>query len=183
MKLSTMKTLCDQHVRERIGRIDGTIDSFRVQPVLEYRWIPARHDRRAGDTVAPGNGHPLRIEPSGHPVVEVRAIHVVLDVFLARVHDLHRAVDLLCHLHRANDAVDLETPAEASAEQVIVHGDTLQRQPGDLCCCRLGPREHLSANPDVAAVVAHVRRTVHRLHGRVCEKRNLIDRFMARRCR
>ena len=34
------------------------------------------------------------VETGGEPVVEIGAIHVVLDVFLARPDDFHRSIDL-----------------------------------------------------------------------------------------
>ena len=62
----------------------------------------------------------------------------MLDVLLAGPDHLHRPVDLLGDLHRLGDAVDLEPPAEAAAEQVVVDADLLRRQPGDLGGGRLG---------------------------------------------
>ena len=107
--------------------------------------------------MVPGDRHPVRIETGGHPVEEVGPVHVVLDVFLAGPDDLHRAVDLLGDLDRAHDAVDLEPPPEAAAEQMIVHHDLLQRQPGGLRRGGLGTAQDLGADPDLAAVLAHVR--------------------------
>ena len=101
----------------------------------------------------------------------------MLDVFLARPHDLDRTVDVLGDLDGASDAVGLEPAAEAAADQMIVHDDLVQRQAGGLRRGRLGAREGLGADPDFAAVLAHMNRAVHRLHGRVREERNVIGRL------
>ena len=75
----------------------------------------------------PGDRHPVLIETGGHPVKEVGPVHVVLDIFLAGPDDFHGALDLLGDLDRTHDAVDLESPPEAAAEQMIVHLDLLRR--------------------------------------------------------
>ena len=79
--------------------------------------------------------------------------------------DLHRAIDLAGDLHRLGDAVDIEPAAEAAAEQVIVDLHLLRRQAGDLRGRRLRAAHDLRADPDVAAILAHMNRAVHRLHG------------------
>ncbi len=101
----------------------------------------------------------------------------MLDVFLARPDDLDRTIDVFGDFDSASDAVDLQPPAEPAADQVIVDHDFFQRQTDSLRRRRLGSRHHLGANPNLAAVVAHMDGAVHRLHRRVCEKRNLIDRL------
>ncbi len=78
-------------------------------------------------------GMPFCVEPGGEPVEPVGPVHVVLDVFLAGPHDLHRAVDLLRDLHRANDAVDFQPPAEAAADQVIVDAPPSRAAVRQLC--------------------------------------------------
>src|SRR4030081_1382839 len=42
---------------------------------------------------------------------------------------------------------------------------------------RVGSRHDLAADPDFAAVLAHMRRAVHRLHGCMREERNLVGRL------
>ena len=120
---------------------------------------------------------PFRIEAGGDPVEEIGPVHVVLDVFLAGPHDLHRAVDMLGDLDGADDAVGLQPPAEAAADQMIVDHDLVQRQAGGLRRRRLGARDGLAADPDFAAVLADMNRAVHRLHRRVREERNLVGRL------
>ena len=84
---------------------------------------------------------------------------------------------MLGDLDGASDAVDLEPPAEAAADQMIVDDDLVQRQAGGLRRRRLGAREGLGADPDFAAVLADMNRAVHRLHRRVREERNLVGRL------
>ncbi len=101
----------------------------------------------------------------------------MLDIFFARPHDLDGPIDLHCDLNSTNDAVDLEPAAEAAADQVVVNHHLVQRQSGGLCGHRLDSPERLVADPDFAAVLAHMNRAVHRLHGRVREERNLVGRL------
>ena len=79
-------------------------------------------------------------------------------------------------LTASSGAVDLEPPAEAAAEQVVVDPDRVLRQPGDLGDHGLGQGRRLGADPDVAAVLADMDGAVHRLHRRMGEERQLIDR-------
>jgi hypothetical protein len=66
----------------------------------------------------------------------IRPVHVVLDIFLARPHDLDRTIDMLGDLHR----VGFQPPAEAAADQMVVDRDLVQRQAGGLRRRRLDPR-------------------------------------------
>ena len=82
--------------------------------------------------MGPGNRHPFFVETGGQPVEPVRPVHVVLDIFLAGPYDLHGTIDVLRDLHRANDAVLFQPPAESAADQMIVDHDLLERQARDL---------------------------------------------------
>ncbi len=84
---------------------------------------------------------------------------------------------MLRDLDGASDTVDLEPAAETAADQMIVHDDLVQRQAGGFRRGRLGPREGLGADPDLAAVLAHMDRAVHRLHRRMREERKLVGRL------
>ena len=69
---------------------------------------------------------------------------------------------------------DLQPPAKAAADQMIVDHDLVQRQTGGLrrrCLCAC---DGLGADPDFAAVLADMNRAVHRLHRRVREEGNLV---------
>ena len=104
-----------------------------------------------------------------------RPIDVVLDVLFARPNDLDRAVDFLRDAHGFFDHVRLEAPAEAAADEVVVHDDLVERQAGELSppptCTRA---HHLRADPDFARVWLHVHGAVHRFHRRVREKRQFV---------
>jgi hypothetical protein len=117
--------------------------------------------------MVPGNRLSLFVETSGESVIPIGTIHVVLNVFLPGPHDLHGTVDVLRDLDSANDAIGLQPSAEAAADQMVVDHDLIQRQPSDLCSSRLDARDGLAADPDFAAVLAHMNRAVHRLHRRV----------------
>ncbi len=84
---------------------------------------------------------------------------------------------MLRDLDGANDAIGLEPPSEAAADEMIVDDDLVQRQARDFRRRRLDARDGLAADPDFAAVLADVNRAVHRLHGRVREKRDLVSRL------
>ena len=127
--------------------------------------------------MAPGDRHSLRVETGGHPVVEIGPVHVVLGVFLAGPHHLHRTVNLHGDLNRAGDAVDLEPAAKPAADQMIVDHDLVQGQARGFCRRLLRSRDDLGADPDFAAVLADMNRAVHRLHRSVGEKWNLVDRL------
>src|SRR6267378_52660 len=100
--------------------------------------------------MVPGDWHSSLIETGRDPVEETGPIHVVLDIFLARPHDLHGAVDMLRDLDGASDAIDLQPPAKAAADQMVMHDDLVQRQARHLRGGRLGTRDDLVADPDFA---------------------------------
>ena len=122
-------------------------------------------------------GLPLLVEPGGNAVEPIRPVHVVLDVFLTRPHDLHGTIDMLGDLDGADRAVGLQPPAEAAADQMIVDDDLLRRQACGLRGHRLDTRHRLAADPDFALILAKVHRAVHRLHRGVGQERNLVGRL------
>src|SRR3981189_693752 len=105
--------ILDVHVREGIGQINRALGGVGVDTVGEQGRGPSRDDRRARETMVPGDGHSSFIETGRHPVEETGPVHVVLDVFLARPHDLDRTFDMLRDLDGANDAIDLQAATEA----------------------------------------------------------------------
>ena len=117
----------------------------------------------------------LCVDSRAQAVVVVRAIHVVLDVFLARPDHLHRSLHLLGNLHGAHRAVVLEAAPEATTEQMIVDADLLPLQAGDFHDRRLRAAGNLCADPDVAAVLGHLHGAVHRFHRRVRQEGLLVD--------
>src|SRR5262245_38884122 len=111
------------------------------------------------------------------PSVEVGTVHVVLDVFFATPDEFYRSIDLFGDFHRLCDEIDLEAATKAATEHVIVYYNLFEGQPGQLCRDGLRSAHDLDAYPDLAGVLAHIHRAVDRLHGRMRQKRNLIDRF------
>src|SRR5215813_1011830 len=106
--------------------------------------------------MTPGDRHTLVIETRGHSVEPIRAVHVVLDIFLARPHDLDRALDLPRDLNGADDTVDVQPAPEPATDEMIVDDDLVQRQSSGFRCRRLGARQSLGADPDFATILAHM---------------------------
>jgi hypothetical protein len=151
-------------IREGIDQVDRALDSVRIEPVLETWRKISRDHRGAGEAMVPGDRPPLRVQARRDPVVPIGPVHVVLDVFLSRPDDLDRTIHLAGDLDGANDAVDLEAPSEAAADEMIVDHDAVERQAGGFRRGSLDPRQRLAADPDLAAVPSHVDGAVHRLH-------------------
>ena len=125
----------------------------------------------------PADRFALCIESCAQAVVVVRAVHVVLDVFLARPDHLHRSLDLLGNPHGAHRPVELQAAPESTTEQMIVEADLLPFQVGDFHDGRLRQPRNLCADPDVAAILGHLHRAIHRLHRRVRQERLLVNRI------
>ena len=127
--------------------------------------------------MAPSDRHALSVEAGGEPIVVVGPVDVVLDVFFAGPDHLDRTIDLLGDLHRLGDEIHIEPPAEAAAEQMVMHPDLLGRNAGHLRGGGLGAGRDLGAHPYVAAVLAYLDRAVQGLHRGVREERHLVDRL------
>ncbi len=160
-----------------VEQLHRPVQRVAVEPVLERGRRPAREDRRAYEPVRPRDRLAARVQPRRDPVVVVRAIHIVLDVFLAGPDHLHGPVDLLGDTDGLGDVVDFETPAETAAQEVVVHYDLLQRQARDFGGRRPNAAQYLRAGPHLAAVRPDVHRAVHRLHGHVREERGFVHRL------
>src|SRR5438128_413207 len=165
---------------EALRRSDDSAQAQCPDHAQVLREELARHPRddgRPGDPMGPGDRLALCIQAGSDPIVVARPVHVVLDVLLATPDHLYRAGDLLRNLHGPDDEVDLESPAEAAAQEMVVHLDLGLRQPGHLCRGGLGECRDLCSHPDVAPVGPHVDGAVHRLHCSVREERLLVDRL------
>ena len=127
--------------------------------------------------MGPGDRLALGIEAGRDAIIVIRPVHVVLDVFLAAPEHLHRAGDLFRDLHGPGDEIHLEPPAEAAAQEMVVHVDLGLRQPGHFGGGVLSEGRDLGSHPDVAAVRPDVDGAVHRLHSGVREERLLVDRL------
>src|ERR1700730_16328793 len=104
----------------------------------------------------PGTWPAFLVEPRLEQVVVIGAIDVVLGIFLARPNDLHRPIHLLGDAHGLDHAVDIQAPAEAAAEILVVNPDFVLRQAGNLAGRGLGASRDLRTDPDITAVLANV---------------------------
>ena len=89
----------------------------------------------------------------------------MLDILLARPHDLDRTVDMLRDLDGASDTIDLEPAAEIAADQMIVRDNLVQGQTADFAAAACACARAWVLDSDFATVIADVDSTVHRLHG------------------
>src|SRR5881397_1217102 len=127
--------------------------------------------------MGPGDRLALGIEAGRDAIIVTRPVHVVLDVFLAAPEHLHRAGDLFRDLHRPSDEIHLEPPAEAAAQEMVVHPDLGLRKPGHFGGGVLSEGRDLGSHPEVAAVRPDVDGAVHRLHRGVRKERLLVNRL------
>ena len=163
------------NIAEPVRLIRRGVDRIGIDAVLDPWREVARDDRRAGDAVRPRYRLALRVHSRAQAVVVVRAIHVVLDVFLTRPDHLDGPPHLPGDLHGPHRAVVLEAAAESAAQQMIVDADLLPRQAGELHDRCLRHARDLRADPDVATFLRQVHGAVHRLHRRVRKKGLLVD--------
>src|SRR6266568_841006 len=113
----------------------------------------------------PGYRMPTRIEARVQVVTVRRAILRVLDVVFPRPDHFHGRSDRLRRRERLRDEIELEAPAEPTAEVCRVYRDLLGWHAADLRAGHLDAGLELRRRPDIHAVGAHVRGAVHRLHG------------------
>ena len=118
--------IVDKLVRQVVRQVRSHFHRIGIEPMLERRRRKARQDRRADNPMLPRDRLAVRIEPGGDLVVVVRPVHVVLDVFFPRPQHLHRRRHLFADLDRLRDHVELEPPAKAAAEQMVVHHDLVR---------------------------------------------------------
>ena len=167
----------DMKIGKIVDEVDGTLGGVGIETIVEGGRCPSRDDRGSCKAIGPGDRHSLRIETGGQTIEPIGAVHVVLNVFLARPHDLHRPVDLLGDLDGSSSAIGFKSAAKATTDQMIVDDDLLERQACDLRGRRLNARQGLRPDPDLAAFLAHVNRAVHRLHRRMRQEGKLIARL------
>ena len=152
-------------MRLRIGAFVGG----RIGPVIDRV------------VVRPGDRCTVRIERRAHPAHDVRTVIVVLHVLLAREHELHRHAR---HRHRRlHGVVEIIPLLRKPASEAAAHRQEMIRHllEGKLRRLRaIGARAEpvLRARPDFERSVSVERRRIHRLHRRMREIGNLIDRFV-----
>ena len=173
--------LIHQEIGDGVRQVRRTVDQRPVDALVERPEL--EEDGRRHDAVRPGHRGARGIETRRELVVRCRAIEPVLHVVLARPDHFHRGAHGLGYPHRLRDEVRLEPAPEPAAQEGGVDGHLLFRQAGELRRHFLRPRLILRGRPDIAAVGAHVRRAVHRLHRRVMQERHLVHRLHPLRCR
>ena len=105
---------------QRVGRVGRRLDRIAVDAVLERLAVPALRHAGAGDGVQPRVRPAMLVEPCLQVVDVVGPVVIVLDVLLASPQHLDRRVDVTRDARADDDAVDLEAPAEAAADQLVV---------------------------------------------------------------
>ena len=98
-------------------------------------------------------------------------------VILARPDQLHRRCDRLRRLDRGGNEIDIQPAAESAAEQGGVDVDLVGLHPGRGRRRFLRHLLDLSPHVQVAAIRFDVGGAIHRLHGRVRQQRQFVDRF------
>src|SRR2546430_2208349 len=83
-----------------------THQTIRSNAVLETDLKSAEIDERACNAMRPSREIAVGIESRNHSVVVIGPVHIVLDVFLARIDHLDRAVHLARDLEGAHGAVE-----------------------------------------------------------------------------
>jgi hypothetical protein len=74
-----------------------------------------------------GDRSAVLVKSGRDPIVVIGAIDVVLGVFFAQPDQLDRAVHLLGDLGGLYDEVDVQAPAEAAAEELVLNPDLALR--------------------------------------------------------
>src|SRR6266700_7084672 len=129
--------------------------------------------------MSPRHQPPPRIHGAGHVVIGGRAIEIVLHVIFASPHQLDWLPDNLCYLCSFDRKVGHVATPESSARKQRMNNNALWRDARDLRDRTLYPIGRLRWRPGLPLVSTGRDRDVHRLHGRVSEKRQLIDRLDA----
>ncbi len=170
----------DLHVRESaVDRVLRLLDGVGVHSVRPHAGrSETGGDGGGGDAVTPGDGPAVGVQTGGDPVDIGGAVAIVLDVLFARPDQLDRIGAGLGDRRRLLDVVGLQLAAEGAADQLVVDGDPLGRDPQHLGRGLLRHGGDLGAAPDL-------RRPVrldldHRglgLHRRVREERLAVDRL------
>jgi hypothetical protein len=99
----------------------------------------------------------------------------VLHVVFASPHDLHGFADRLRCLDGIAYKIRFTTATETTAEIRRMNLHRLGLQARRRNCGLVRRRLSLSRNPDIAAVGAHIRRAIHRLHRGMREERQFVN--------
>src|SRR3984885_13929405 len=159
-----------------VRKVHGALHRVAIESVDERRRRPPCKDRRTGDAVLPSRN--FRIREARFEPIEIKwPVQRLLNVLLARPDHFDRSVYLLGDAHRLRYPIDLKPATKAAADQVVMDDDLVLWKSSDFCCDCLSSCYDLVTHPDLAAIRSDMYGTVHRLHGRVGEKWDVIRRF------
>src|SRR5271156_3132556 len=123
-------------------------------------------------------GHDLALLNSSlQSIVIQRPIALLRNILLSRPDHLDGSLNLLSDARGFANAVDLEPSPKATANIVVVDRDFGRFDPEHLRRDALRKSRDLRTHPYLASAIVHVDGAVHRLHGGVSEKRELVGRF------
>ena len=186
----------DRHVRIAHGMVDGhvrhgvaeraegvvrllvqALEVQRVHAVLQGLGPHLGQDRLAGDAELEADEVALLVKAPDELGLRDRPVPAVRHVLLAAVDELDRyALHLLGDIDGELDIVlEGAAPAEAAAQVQLVDLALLERQARGCGGRRERALGGLRRAPDLALVVRHLGRGVHRLHARVVEERGRVD--------
>ena len=130
--------------------------------------------RRVGEMVLPRHDAAGTVHAAAQAVHARGPVEVMLDVVLARPHDLDRRGDGLGDERGLAGVVRLEPAPEATAAAGHVHRDAVRRNAGHARHDRSRVLGALRRQPELAPVAPHVRDAAQRFHGHVREERQFV---------
>ena len=163
----------DAKIGNVVGDVLGRIDAIGINALLEEGGQKARHHGRPRHPVLPASDS-IALETSPEKIVIGGPVDVVADILLASPHDLYRPVDVLGDPRGGVSHVRLQPPAEAPADQMVVHGHLTLGQTGGLRHRRMYPLHHLGPDPRLGGAWRYVHRAVHGLHAGVRKQGHFI---------
>src|SRR5271167_1340224 len=123
-------------------------------------------------------GHDLALLNSSlQSIVIQRPITLLRNILFSRPDHLDGSLNLLSDARGFANAVGLEPSPKATANIVVVDRDFGRFDPEHLRRDALRKTRDLRTHPYLASAIVHVDGAVHRLHGGVSEKRELVGRF------
>src|SRR5579862_1776833 len=127
----------------------------------------------------PGRDFPV-LDSGLQPIVIERTITLLSDVLFARPDHFDGTCDVLRYAGGLADTVDLESPAKAAPNEVVIDRDFGGVNAEHLRRHALRESRYLRSDPDLAAPIMHMNRAIHRLHGGVREEGELEGCFKYR---
>src|ERR1700722_10884589 len=123
-------------------------------------------------------GHDLALLNSSlQPIVIQRPIALLRNILFSRPDHLDGSLNVLSDARGFANAVGLEPSPKATANVMVVDRDFGRFDSEHLRRDALRTTRDLRTHPYLASAIVHVDSAVHRLHGGVSEKRELVGRF------